>query len=655
MVRHRPPQAGPMPLAERRTPLPCRASSRPGPAGTARTPVDRGVPCQRMTRLQGLSRSLQALALGVILFTLASTGHAEILPRVNASEVYVDTPFAVTFELGGNGVEEPELSPLAEDFEVLGRARSSHITLEGGAMRRRQQLTLTLLPKRAGVVRLPALTFGAERSAPMELSIREQTAIPSDRDALSLEIEVEPASVFVQQQVLMTVRVVRPLGVDLDTARLSEPKVSGGDAVIETLGKDRAYRMERGGDSFQVIERRYAIIPQTSGDLTIEPLRLDARRVSGGLSLSNPFGVRIEPIQLRSEPRRISVRRAPAGEATSSWLPARSLTLTEAWSGLDDAGRARAGEPVVRTIGVLAEGLAASQLPALHPPAPAGVNQYTDSPHLATQQHPDGLAAQRTERLVLIPTRVGEVELPSIELRWWNLGTASAETVRLPARRVEVLPAIGAPLPSVVADPAPSLQDAPLSGHPSAGTALGAPETALDGVDGAGLRDAGARTPASAWWLPLAWLGLGLLLGVLLSRAVARRGSSANALTPAADSNGGSRRLLTRAIEAASRNDAEQAQRWLLALGPWLVGVGDRPMRSLGALLEALPEGSLRAAVADLQRHRYGSPQPGQGSWEGQALRGALRAWPIPRSTAASAGIVEEGLPAFNPRPSRGG
>jgi len=596
---------------------------------------------------RGLARALEALVLGGVLLAFALASQAEISPRVNATEVYAHTPFSVTFEFAGSAGAVPDLGPLAEDFTVLGHARSSHLSLEGGAMRRRQQLTLTLVPRREGTLRLPALTFGSERSSPLELSVQAQATLPGERAGLTLEVVVEPATVFVQEQVLVAVRVVRPNGLDLDSARLSEPMVSGGDAVIETLGKDRAYRTERDGNSFEVIERRYALIPQTSGELTIEPMQLDARRVSGGLSLSDPFGVRIDPIQLRSEARRISVRRAPDGEAASLWLPARSLTLTEAWSGLDEAGHARAGEPIVRTIGILAEGISAAQLPALHPAAPAGVNQYPDSPHLATQRNPDGLSAQRTERLVLIPTQAEAVELPAITLRWWNLATASPETARLPARRVEVMPAIGA---TVAMTPTPTAPEVPM-GADRADEPAGAPSPAA--ADEPEARRPEQGTPAQDGWRPLGWLALGVLLGAFLTRAVGRRGRSGVAL-PATDSNAGGRqavRLLARVAEAADRNDADAAQRGLLALTPFLIRAGDRPSRSLGGLLQGLPDGSLRSAVAELQRHRYGAAAPGQGPWDGRALREALRGVRLPQQpVGASTQVSGEELPAFNPR-----
>jgi len=596
---------------------------------------------------KGLRLLLRLLAL--LSISLTQTAFAEIQPRINATDIYAGTPFSVTYELEGKGVDEPNLAPLADDFEVLGSVRSSHISLEKGAMHRRQHLTLTLASRRAGEVELPALSFGPERSAAITLTVREASAIPQDGEALALEVELTPDAVFVQEQLLMVVRVLRPAGVDLESARLSEPKVSGGDAVIETLGKDRAYRTQRAGESFEVIERRFAIIPQSSGELTVEPMRLDARRLSGSLSLSNPFGVRIDPVTLQSDARRVTVRRAPPEEAATGWLPARSLALTEAWSGLDDAGRARAGEPIVRTIGVLAEGLTAAQLPALQPPAPPGVNQYPDTPHLATQHNPDGVSAQRTERLVLIPTAAGAIELPAMEIHWWDLTEARRATASLPARRVEVLPAAGA-VATTPAQPAISTQaEAPTAtGQPT--DAAPPPPANLD------LGTGGSARPDSAHefaWDALGWLSLGLLLGLILTRIKIRSVTWGMRSEPQPDRPSSSRRtsqLLANLGRAAARNDSQTAQRELIALAPFLVEAGGQPLCSLAALLERLPDGPLKDAVIELQRHRYGRPDAGQSTWDGRPLRDALRA--LRQAPARQQPSLQRAawLPAIHPR-----
>jgi len=602
-------------------------------------------------RQAAATRAGQRLLFWLLAFmsiTLMPTALAEIQPRINATTIYAGTPFSVTYELEGKGVVEPNLAPLADDFEVLGSVRSSQISLEKGAIHRRQHLTLTIASRRAGDVELPALAFGPERSAPITLTVREASAIPQDGETLALEVELTPDAVFVQEQLLMVVRVVRPVGVDLESARLSEPKVSGGDAVIETLGKDRAYRTQRAGESFEVIERRFAIIPQSSGELTVEPMRLDARRLSGSLSLSNPFGVRIDPVTLRSEARRVTVRRAPLGEATTGWLPARSLALTEAWSGLDAAGRARAGEPIVRTIGVLAEGLTAAQLPALQPPVPPSVNQYPDTPHLATQHNPDGVSAQRTERLVLIPTEAGVIELPAMEVRWWDLQEARPATATLPARRVEVLPAAGAVDTSV--QPAVStLAEAPTETAQPAGATTPASANADHATgQGAGLESARGFT-----WDVLGWLSLGLLLGLILTRITTRSVTQGIRSEPRPDRPSSSRRtaqLLANLGRAAARNDSRTAQREIIALAPFLVGAEGRPLCSLAALLERLPDGPLKDAVTELQRHRYGRPVAGQSNWDGRPLRDALRSLRQAPARQQLSRQKAQWLPVIHPR-----
>jgi hypothetical protein len=603
--------------------------------------------------IETLASRARSFLIGVAVLLLLAPSFAalaEILPRISTEQVYVDTPFSVTFELSGTDSANPDLSALEQHFSIIGRSRANHLTLENGRVQRKQQLTLTLAARQAGEIELPSIDFGNVRSRPVTLTVQAQDSMPSKGEQVRLEVSLDPEEVLVQQQVVVSVRVLRPRSVDLDSARLSDPVVSGGDAMIESLGKDRAFTLERDGVTFDAIERRFAVIPQSSGLLTLEPLLLDARRVSGGLGLSNPFGVQIQPIQLRSEARQIRVKPAPELPSGERWLPAAALTLTEAWSGLDEAGRARVGEPVVRTIGVLADGVTAVQLPELAHPVPDSINQYLESPSLATQGNPDGLSAQRTEKRILIPVKAGRVELPAVELRWWNLEQGRIDTASLPARTVEVLPAAGSAVESgqgaldsqgtmaesAKAEEADELADGGVTNaDPSEGTADFLPQS----------------TPKA-----LLWLLAGILVGALSTRAWRRSapdGSASPGSERAVLPSKSFRDLLARAADAAGRDDAEAAQRGLIDLAsqwPLRIGCSHGPLRSLAELEEQTGDDALRDAIRDLQKHRYGAPDACGGQWRGHALREALLAIRS-RDAGASGTVAKEDirLPPLKP------
>ena len=118
------------------------------------------------------------------------------------------------------------------------------------------------------------MNFGNDASQSSTILVTEGTpkkAVNSDED-LFLEVEATPRNPYIQSQVFYTMRLYTK--VDISQARLNEPELT--DAVIERLGEDSSYNTQVNGVNYSVTERRYAIFPQKSGQLTIKPLVLTA-------------------------------------------------------------------------------------------------------------------------------------------------------------------------------------------------------------------------------------------------------------------------------------------------------------------------------------------------------------------------------------------
>ena len=64
--------------------------------------------------------------------------------------------------------------------------------------------------------------------------------------------------------------------------RLYEPEISGVETLIEIAGDDKNYESVINGKTYDVIERVYALFPQVSGELLINPIRFEARILKNG-------------------------------------------------------------------------------------------------------------------------------------------------------------------------------------------------------------------------------------------------------------------------------------------------------------------------------------------------------------------------------------
>jgi hypothetical protein len=569
---------------------------------------------------------LKARALLIALLLLASCAHsayAGVRASVDRDTVGLSESIELRLRVDGTSLAaEPELGPLAADFEVLSSARNHRISLGQGINESFTEWVLVLMPKREGRIEIPAIEVGSERSAPIALTVRpdEDQGGGAGRD-LALEIDVEREEVYVQQQVLLTVRLMHAVNL-AQGATLEEPQIPG--AVLRKLGEN-SFEKVVGGRRYGVFERRYAVFPQSSGELRVPALRFSGN--VGGDSWFDRFGAGSRAVRLRSAERVIRV--LPPEQAVNPWLPARMLTLLETWD--RDPESLQVGESATRTLTLSAEALTGAQLPPLPDPTVDGLRFYPDQAELNDVTGADGVSGTRVQRMAVVARTAGSYELPELRLRWWDTLNQRFDEAVIPARQIRVLPA---------------------PGNNASATAAGAQSPA----DPQRLVDAdAAQTPphpalpgsAQAPW-PRPWVASTVLFGLLallsttqwLRLVRGRPARARNDSTPSREAE--AFRELSRAC--AGRDPALATQQ-LLA---WAhLAWRDNPPRSLPALRHRAKSPALDAAIDAMVASRY-SAQGGE--WRGDALREAVDG--LRDAARGKTDVGSEGLRPLYPRGS---
>lgn len=499
---------------------------------------------------------------------------------------------------------DPDLRPLERDWEILGRSQSSQMQLINGSLSRSLVLSLTLMPRRSGELEIPSVCFGPDCSLALPVTVSDQAAATSAADPLLLEAEVRQKQVAVGAQILLTLRVLHR--VDLAQASLSEPRVEGVEADIRQLGKDRSFEQHRGGYLYRGIERRYALFPRKAGELVIAPLQLDAQ-VDAGSSRRDFFGRSVQQVRRSTESLQIRVTETPADLGTRPWLPAHSINLQDDWQ--KQPPTLRVGEPVTRTLTLTAEGLPAASLPELQLPVPAGWKSYPDQPTREDTENEQGIVGTLQQKLALVPTTPGRVELPAVDLDWYNVEAGRWSRVHLDPIQLEVAPAAPG---SVATSPVPQTQTAPVAPVQPAP----APVTTPSALEPA---------PVSPGFWP--WLSLALGLAWLATLALLWRTRRTKPAAKRESSPGDQQRELAQSalkavLEAAARNDAPATRQALLHWSRL------RFPQAAGRELEALIRqggAPLAEALAELDKALYGQIPV---AWNGTALSAALKNLP---------------------------
>lgn len=388
-----------------------------------------------------------ALLLTFLLWTSLAQG-AGLVASVDRSRVNSGETVELTLE--SNDVTlfgKPDLTPLEPSFEVRGTRQVNQLTTLSDESRATTRWIITLLPRQTGAVLIPALQLGEVQSQPITLQVIESAAqLPDSRmEPVFIDVSLDQDSVYVQAQALLTLHIYHSVAL-YDDSSLTPLQI--GDARVEQLGEQRTFEKVINGVRHGVIEMRYAIYPQHSGALLIPAQTFSATMVDVKPS-QEPAPLGPKPgklIHVSSAEMPLSVKAKPAAyPADAPWLPARSLSLSESWNPEPD--NLQVGDSVTRSLTLRAEGLSSSQLPPLPSSEVSGLRSYPDQPQLSNQNSERGLIGIREDSQALVPNRSGSIELPAVEVVWWNTFEDHLERSTLPARTLQV-----ANNPSLVVD-----------------------------------------------------------------------------------------------------------------------------------------------------------------------------------------------------------
>jgi hypothetical protein len=363
---------------------------------------------------------------------LVSSGWGELSVSVSRNQISINDSLVVEVVLQGDHDEDPDLSGLEQDFEIVGRSQSSQIQIINGDMTRSIKWSLSLLPRRPGVLTIPSLCAGQDCSQPLTITVVPQSQQPAEDAEVIVEVEAQPADrMVVQGQILYTVRLLhrQPLA----QASLSSPEPQGVETLVQKLGEDQRSETFRNGWRYQVIERRYALFPQQSGKLHLPALQFEAVVQNG----RNLFDVQARVLRTRSDS--IDMRIDPPESTDHPWLPAQAIRVEDDWQ--QHPPTLTVGEPATRTITVRGAGVTAAQLPDIALTTPDGFKGYPDQPSREDVIAPTGISGVLVQKVALVPTHAGQLTLPPVTLWWWDLTTHVWRQETLPAVDVTVLPA----------------------------------------------------------------------------------------------------------------------------------------------------------------------------------------------------------------------
>lgn len=541
--------------------------------------------------------------------------HAATRAWLDRDSVALGQSVTLNIETDQGHVDSPDYGPLQRDFRLSGHTSSRRFSTVNNVATTQVLFAVALEPRQAGTFQLPALSVGSERTAPLRLQVTAPAAITPaparSGEPVFVEAQADVTRAYVQQAVGYVVRLY--YATPLISGQLEQPAPDGAD--LQQIGQDREYTARIGSTRYNVVERRYLLIPERSGALVIPPARFRGQGVGG--FFDDLFGDGRRALSANGPSRQLQVLPPPA-HAPQPWLPLSGFELRY----LDTPQQARAGAAADITLEATVDGASATQLPPLELEVSDGAQVFPDPPQVEESVQSGRPQVRITRRFSVVPATAGPLQVHGPRIAWWDVRAGQPRTASLPPLTLEVA--------------ADTSSAAPTGGTPS--TLVSTPDASRT----PGVAVPGVQGRIHPW--ALATAAFALLWLVTLAWALKRRagpvpaGSAASLASEPRTSTALPRVDHARLREALAATDLGHIERILLRMAP-------TPAAGLDEVHDQLIMPAQREALTLLQQARWGSADVDATL---QALRTAFAEGPRWRTTPASAGTRQE-LPALYP------
>jgi hypothetical protein len=487
----------------------------------------------------------------------------------------------------------PDLAELTRDFRIVDQRLDQNMALINGQVALKVKIRLVLAPRREGTIEIPSLWVGTDATPSLRVTVlppRNPRVVDEPPPVAAtqgrpvfIEARADTTTPYVQQSVGYTLRLFYETGT-LVEGRLDQHQPAG--ASLQRVGDDVPRNIAIGGRDYDVIERRYLLIPERSGTLKIPAANFIGRGMGlfdGGRHELNIFGA----------PATLQVRPIPA-TALQPWLPLRGLRMRY----VETPQSLRVGKSAPVSVEVVADGATAAQIPLLMVQADNDAQVFPEPPQVDERFQQDRPQATIVRRFSILPTRDGTLRIVAPRIVWWDTQAGIARIASLPDLTLRVAPgAVGTAAPQDTVDTGSATRD-----------------------DARGWR---AWIPDGRWqWaglvLGLLWL-CAMFLGWRLWALRARPVATSAHVSPGNDPG--------RLMQALARGD-------LGAIVQALCATAMPSAADLDAVRARLADPAQRAAVDALQRARWGD---GDNAATLAALRKAFASGPRWRASAKRA------------------
>lgn len=382
---------------------------------------------------------------------------AEININLDKSAMSEGDTLNLTIDYNGDSDENPDLSALQQDFQIVSNYAARQINYINGTLTQTKRWTIGLKPLKTGKITIKPIKLGGLSSNYAEVEVKEVSNIAfvpdskenSNSPYFQIEQTFSPETPYVQQQLTVLITIYDSLGLQGSSLDISD-ETQKNWTITPLSNKPFIKKDVINGKNMNVITYAFAAFPLKSGKISAPQFLFNGFYIKNvdfgfpdfhddlmtfGVDFRNAFGQKV-PVRMRTKPQNITIKPKPSG-FSGVWLPLSNLTMQAEWS---SQTQFKAGEALSRKITITAAGLPEDMFPALQFPDIEGFKQYPEKPETSMSAVDGQLVTTATINVVYIPEKAGKFKLPQQGIEWFNVNSGLFEKTTLPAEVIDIAP-----------------------------------------------------------------------------------------------------------------------------------------------------------------------------------------------------------------------
>jgi hypothetical protein len=221
------------------------------------------------------------------------------------------------------------------------------------------------------------------------------------------DVTLNKSSVYVGEPVSVSVKVYTSTwfttGLDLGNIKVQD--------AFSVYFRPVSTSFQRDGKNYAGVELIYNVFPYETGDVTFPVLDVEVESPAPGDFKGKKHTV-------KTKEKTIKVKPAPASFASSEWLVAGGLSVSDHWNVAPK--QVKVGDVLQRQISRTAYGTVSELIPPIAWDSLPGVSEYPSRSAVSNNKDKTSISASRTETMRYLFEREGEVIIPEMVFTWYN-------------------------------------------------------------------------------------------------------------------------------------------------------------------------------------------------------------------------------------------